>query len=126
MAFLGTGLLGTAMIERMLAQGDSVTVWNRTISKAHKLRQAGAIVAETAVDAAMAADRVHLTLSDDAVVDAILAEVVPSLRPGAIVFVSDHQKASQNDHLVDRRGYGSGREYSERNQGLGVRRGARR
>jgi 3-hydroxyisobutyrate dehydrogenase-like beta-hydroxyacid dehydrogenase len=25
-AFLGTGLLGSAMVERMLVQGDSVTV----------------------------------------------------------------------------------------------------
>jgi 2-hydroxy-3-oxopropionate reductase len=40
-AFLGTGLLGAAMVERMLAQGDSVTVWNRTLSKAHRSRPLG-------------------------------------------------------------------------------------
>src|SRR5215831_13960917 len=50
-AFLGTGLLGGAMVERMLAQGQSVTVWNRTASKLEALRTAGAAVAATARDA---------------------------------------------------------------------------
>ena len=76
-AFLGTGLLGSAMVERMLVQGDSVTVWNRTMSKAQALQQAGAAVALTAGEAVAAADQVHLALTDDAVVDSILAEVAP-------------------------------------------------
>jgi 3-hydroxyisobutyrate dehydrogenase len=91
-AFLGTGLLGAAMVERMLAQGDSVTVWNRTGSKARALQAAGAVVAKTAGDAATAADHVHLAFTDDAVVDAILAEVTPTLRRGAIVM--DHSTTS--------------------------------
>jgi 3-hydroxyisobutyrate dehydrogenase len=44
----GTGLLGSAMVERMLAQGDSVTVWNRTVSKAQALQPAGVTLALTA------------------------------------------------------------------------------
>jgi 3-hydroxyisobutyrate dehydrogenase len=87
-AFLGTGLLGSAMVERMLVQGDSVTVWNRTVSKAQALQQAGAAVALTAGEAVAAADHVHLALTDDAVVDSILAEVAPRLRRDAIVM--DH------------------------------------
>jgi 3-hydroxyisobutyrate dehydrogenase len=91
-AFLGTGLLGAGMVERMLAQGDSVTVWNRTTSKAQALQAAGAVVAKTAGDAVAAADHVHITFTDDAVVDAILAEAVPRLRPEAIVM--DHSTTS--------------------------------
>jgi 3-hydroxyisobutyrate dehydrogenase len=87
-AFLGTGLLGSAMVERMLVQGDSATVWNRTVSKAQALQQAGAAVALTAGEAVAAADQVHLALTDDAVVDSILAEVAPQLRRDAIVM--DH------------------------------------
>jgi 3-hydroxyisobutyrate dehydrogenase len=87
-AFLGTGLLGSAMVERMLVQDDSVTVWNRTVSKAEALQQAGAAVALTAGEAVAAADHVHLALTDDAVVDSILAEVAPRLRRDAIVM--DH------------------------------------
>jgi len=91
-AFVGTGLLGAGMVERMLAQGDSVTVWNRTVSKAQALKPAGAVVAQTAGDAVPAADHVHLTLTDDAVVDAILADVTPRLRRDAIVM--DHSTTS--------------------------------
>ena len=46
-AFLGTGLLGGAMVEGMLRRGDAVTVWNRTESKARALEQFGAKVAAT-------------------------------------------------------------------------------
>jgi 3-hydroxyisobutyrate dehydrogenase len=91
-AFLGTGLLGAAMVERMLAQGDSVTVWNRTQSKAQTLQPAGAVVARTAADAVISADHVHLALTDDAVVDAILREVAPRLKRDAIVM--DHSTTS--------------------------------
>jgi 3-hydroxyisobutyrate dehydrogenase len=87
-AFLGTGLLGGAMVERMLAQGDSVTVWNRTASKLQALHAAGAAVAPAAADAVAAANHVHIALTDDAVVDAILAEVMPRLQADAIVM--DH------------------------------------
>jgi len=91
-AFLGTGLLGAAMVERMLAQGDSVTVWNRTVSKTQALQSAGALVAPTAGEAVTAADHVHLALTDDAIVDAILAEVTLRLRPDAVVI--DHSTTS--------------------------------
>src|SRR5947208_12985637 len=87
-AFLGTGLLGAGMVERMLAQRESVTVWNRTRSKADALKSFGAIVAATAADAAAGADRVHFAFTDDRVVDAILAEITPALNRDAIVI--DH------------------------------------
>src|SRR6185295_5092028 len=93
-AFLGMGLLGSAMAERMLAQGDSVTVWNRTESKAHALQRLGALVAATPAEAA-GADRVHLALTDDAAVDAILAQITPRLRRSAIVI--DHSTTSPVD-----------------------------
>ena len=87
-AFLGTGLLGSAMVERMLVQGDRVTVWNRTAEKARALESLGARAAATAGDAVADADHVHFALPDDAVVDAILAEVAPRLKAG--VLVMDH------------------------------------
>ena len=90
--FLRTGLLGGAMVERMVAQGQHVTVWNRTASKLEALRAAGAAVAATAGDAVNGADRIHLALTDDTVVDAILAEVVPRLARNAILI--DHSTTS--------------------------------
>src|SRR5215831_7686641 len=90
--FLGTGLLGSGMVERMVKQGDAVTVWNRTASKAHALEALGARVAATPADAVADAARVHITLSDDAVVDRILEDVRPRLRPDALVV--DHTTTS--------------------------------
>lgn len=91
-AFIGTGLLGGAMVEGMLRRGDAVTVWNRTEAKARALESAGAKVASTPEDAVAAADRVHMTLPDDEVVDRIVAAITPRLRQDAIVV--DHTTAS--------------------------------
>jgi len=91
-AFLGTGLLGGAMVEGMLRRGDAVTVWNRTEAKARALETWGATVAATPADAAAGADHVHMTLPDDEVVDQIVAAVTPRLRPGATVI--DHSTVS--------------------------------
>ena len=91
-AFLGTGLLGGAMVEGMLRRGDQVTVWNRTEAKARALEAFGAKVAATPGDAVAGADRVHMTLPDDEVVEQIVAAFTPRLAPNAIVI--DHTTAS--------------------------------
>jgi 3-hydroxyisobutyrate dehydrogenase len=91
-AFIGTGLLGSAMVEGMLRRGDAVTVWNRTEGKARALQSLGATVAGSAADAASGADRVHMTLSDDAAVDQILAEIRSTLTPDTVVI--DHTTTS--------------------------------
>src|SRR6266850_1361810 len=79
-AFIGTGLLGSAMVEGMLRRGERVTVWNRTEAKARALEKLGARVAATPADAVADAERVHMTLPDDAVVDEIVAAFMPRLR----------------------------------------------
>src|SRR4030081_321438 len=91
-AFLGTGMLGGAMVEGMLRRGDVVTVWNRTEAKARALESFGAKVAATPGDAVAGADRVHMTLPDDEVVDQIVAALTPRLPKDAIVI--DHTTAS--------------------------------
>jgi 3-hydroxyisobutyrate dehydrogenase len=91
-AFLGTGLLGSAMVEGMLRRGDEVTVWNRTEAKARALEASGAKVAATPADAVASAARVHMTLPDDEIVDQMVAGFAPRLPKGAIVV--DHTTAS--------------------------------
>jgi 3-hydroxyisobutyrate dehydrogenase len=91
-AFLGTGLLGSGMVESMLRRGDAVTVWNRTETKARALEAAGASVAATPGDAVAGADRIHMTLPDDAVVDDIGARIAAHIKPGATVI--DHSTTS--------------------------------
>jgi 3-hydroxyisobutyrate dehydrogenase-like beta-hydroxyacid dehydrogenase len=80
------------MVEGMLRRGDEVTVWNRTESKARALEAFGAKVAATPGDAVAGADRVHMTLPDDEVVEQIVAAFTPRLAPNAIVI--DHTTAS--------------------------------
>jgi 3-hydroxyisobutyrate dehydrogenase len=91
-AFIGTGLLGGNMVQRMRDDGHEVTVWNRTEQKARALEACGAVVARTPEDAVAGVERVHMTLTDDAVVDGVLERIVPRLQKGAIVI--DHSTTS--------------------------------
>jgi 3-hydroxyisobutyrate dehydrogenase-like beta-hydroxyacid dehydrogenase len=84
-ALLGTGLLGTAMAEALLARGADLAVWNRSPGKAAPLGERGARVAESAAEAVRGAARVHLVLSDDDAVDAVLDRIAKALAPAAIV-----------------------------------------
>lgn len=87
-ALLGTGLLGSGMVENLLTKGHKVRVWNRTPSKLTPLIERGAIAAASPTDAVAGASRVHLVLSADDAVD----DVVPNLRSshGKDVFLIDH------------------------------------
>ncbi len=84
-AFLGTGLLGSGFVEAAAARGETVTVWNRTATKAQALAQFGVTVADSPAEAVHGAERVHLVLRDDAVVEAVIAALRPGLAPGAII-----------------------------------------
>jgi len=44
-AFLGTGLLGSGMVERMLRGDETVTVWNRTDAETRGVEHLVATVA---------------------------------------------------------------------------------
>src|SRR5687768_554275 len=50
-AYLGTGLLGSGMVQRLLISGGSVAVWNRTAARTAPLADAGARVASSPADA---------------------------------------------------------------------------
>ncbi|GLC26853.1 NAD(P)-dependent oxidoreductase [Roseisolibacter agri] len=84
-AFLGTGLLGSALVEAALQRGDRITVWNRTAAKARALEAFGATVADTPADAVRGAARVHLVLKDDAVVEDVVAALRPGLSPDTVI-----------------------------------------
>ena len=87
-AFLGTGLLGSAFAEAAAGRGDAVTAWNRTSDKAAALAQFGVKAAATPAAAVRGASRVHLVLKDDAVVDEVIAAARPGLAADAVLI--DH------------------------------------
>jgi 3-hydroxyisobutyrate dehydrogenase-like beta-hydroxyacid dehydrogenase len=84
-AFLGTGLLGSAFVEAAAKRGDDITVWNRTADKARALEAFGVRVAASPADAVRGAARVHLVLKDDAVVEEVIAALRPGLGRDAVV-----------------------------------------
>lgn len=73
--FIGTGLIGTPMVQRLLECGLSVSVWNRTQTKATPLEAFGATVAESPRTLAASCDIVCLCLTDTtAVHDVVFGE----------------------------------------------------
>ena len=84
-AFLGTGLLGSAFAEAAAQRGDNVTAWNRSAGKVLALKAFGVNAATTPADAVRGATRIHLVLKDDGVVDTVLAAARSGLSADAIV-----------------------------------------
>jgi 3-hydroxyisobutyrate dehydrogenase-like beta-hydroxyacid dehydrogenase len=87
-AFLGTGLLGSAFAEAAAKRGDVVTAWNRSAAKAQALAAFGVKVAADPAAAVHGASRVHLVLKDDAVVEEVIAAARAGLSADAILI--DH------------------------------------
>ena len=91
-AFLGTGLLGANFTRALLKKGEKVQVWNRSPEKAKALETYGAKAFDRLVDAVKGANRIHLTLSDDQAVDAVLEKASVGFEPGATII--DHTTTS--------------------------------
>lgn len=84
-AFLGTGMMGAGFVRGLIERGHEVTVWNRTAAKAQALAADGARVAPEPAVAARGAERLYLSLSDDASVDQALAAALPALPAPTVV-----------------------------------------
>lgn len=91
-AFLGAGLIGAAMARAALKRGQAVCIYNRTISKAQALEADGAQVASTPAQAVVGASRVHIALSSDHAVDAVLDQCLDQLTSATVVI--DHSTTS--------------------------------
>jgi 3-hydroxyisobutyrate dehydrogenase-like beta-hydroxyacid dehydrogenase len=72
LAFLGTGLIATPMIRRLLAAGHPVRVWNRTRSRALPLLAEGAQWAEHPAEAVEGTSAVILCLTDAQAVQTVV------------------------------------------------------
>lgn len=72
----------------MLANGHEVSVWNRSADKARRLEGAGARAFDEAAAAVAGAERVHLSLADDASVDAVLEPLAAAIP--ASTWIVDH------------------------------------
>jgi 3-hydroxyisobutyrate dehydrogenase-like beta-hydroxyacid dehydrogenase len=85
--FIGLGNMGSGMARNLIKAGHTLTVFNRTKSRAEEFRSLGATVARTPGEAAAGAEIVITMLADDAAVeDAVLGpgRVLQSLPAGAV------------------------------------------
>ena len=74
-ALLGTGLLGTAVAQRLLGQGHQLRVWNRTPAKTAALVDAGASIIGALKGAARGCDTVITVLRDGPCSAEVIAEL---------------------------------------------------
>jgi 2-hydroxy-3-oxopropionate reductase len=91
-AFLGAGLMGRPMVERLLGAGHEVLVWNRSRDRLAPLLALGARALEAPRDAASGADLVLACLMDTAAVERCVFGddgIASVAAPRASVFV-DH------------------------------------
>lgn len=70
--FIGMGIMGRGMARNLLKAGYTVTIWNRTRSRAEEVAAAGATIAESPADVARQSDIVIICVSDTPDVEAVL------------------------------------------------------
>jgi 2-hydroxy-3-oxopropionate reductase len=70
--FIGLGLMGRPMAMNLLKAGHSLTVWNRTASRAQELVAAGAVLAKTPREVAEKTDVLISIVSDPPALESVL------------------------------------------------------
>jgi 3-hydroxyisobutyrate dehydrogenase-like beta-hydroxyacid dehydrogenase len=84
--FIGLGNMGSAMARNLIKAGHSLTVYNRTRSRAESLQSEGAKIAATPAETAANAEVLITMLADDAAVEAVIfapGNATEALRAGA-------------------------------------------
>jgi len=89
-AFIGTGLMGRPMAERVLAAGHELIVYNRTVEKAEPLARKGARLAHSADEAIAAGECTVFMVKDGSVVRELLSDegFIPSLGGRTVIQMS--------------------------------------
>jgi 3-hydroxyisobutyrate dehydrogenase len=76
--FIGTGAMGSRMIQRLISDGQDVTVFNRDKEKIEPLVTSGAQAAETIQELAQRADCICISVSDDAAIKEVVDQIIQS------------------------------------------------
>ncbi|KAK9705912.1 hypothetical protein RND81_07G091300 [Saponaria officinalis] len=84
--WIGTGVMGVSMCSHILKAGYTVTVFNRTQSKAQPLLTLGAHLADSPVAVARRSDVVFTILGFPSdVASVVVGNLIPNLSPGSVV-----------------------------------------
>src|SRR5437762_12060496 len=70
--FIGLGNMGSGMARNLINKGHTLTVYNRTQSRAEPFTSLGARIAETSSEAAAEAEVLITMLADDAAVEGVI------------------------------------------------------
>jgi 2-hydroxy-3-oxopropionate reductase len=87
-AFIGIGMMGLPMAQRLLQAGHPLTVWNRTRAKAEALHAHGATVADSPAQAVVGAEVVICMLESGAISEQVLFGdngLASALQPGTLL-----------------------------------------
>jgi 3-hydroxyisobutyrate dehydrogenase len=107
-ALLGTGLMGQALVEHLLNEGQTVKVFNRTVEKVAQLQQNGAIVATTAQEALMDSDICILMLSDAEAIQAVFNSIESTAFKDKLIIqmgtILPNETRSFNQYILERQG----------------------
>jgi 3-hydroxyisobutyrate dehydrogenase len=88
LGFIGIGLMGRPMTQRLLAAGHEVTVWNRSRDKLAAVLEKGALAAESPAAVARAAEIVMMCVTDQHAAEEVLfgpGGVVEGARRGLVL-----------------------------------------
>jgi len=75
---LGTGIMGAGVVRSLRRAGIDVRAWNRSIDKAERLRDTGAVIAESPHEAVDGADVVMTMLFDSDAVTTVMHDAKPA------------------------------------------------
>jgi 3-hydroxyisobutyrate dehydrogenase-like beta-hydroxyacid dehydrogenase len=81
LGFAGLGSMGAGIAQRLAGAGHSVTVWNRTRSKAEELDFP---IADSPGELAASVDVLFTMLTNTAAIEGVAQDVLPALRPGTV------------------------------------------
>jgi 3-hydroxyisobutyrate dehydrogenase-like beta-hydroxyacid dehydrogenase len=88
LGFIGLGIMGSRLTQRLHASGWNIQAWNRSPEPARVLRQAGIPIATSLVDLVANSDVILSSLSNDAAVHSVYSDsagVLASAKPGTII-----------------------------------------
>jgi len=71
-SFIGTGLMGNPLAEKLIEAGNKISVYNRSIEKTENLKNLGAVVYNSSQEAIENSDTVFFMVSEGKVVKSIL------------------------------------------------------
>ena len=83
-AWIGTGVMGASMVSHLICPEDSITVYNRTLSKAKALEPKGVHVAESVEEAVKDADFIFTIVGFPKDVEECFDKIFAAAKPGAV------------------------------------------